>query len=321
MAITAVTGFTEPFQDTHPYYRGTYFVVVGRTATGSGNGTSSVAHGSAQIRLGQLTDFSFPYRFGGRFYLGVRAVITVAATASGLGTASSVAQVLRQRTASGSGTGDATSVALTVAIRSATGSGAGSQSSTGLHVSPRTASGSATGTASSDATIIYVRNGTASGTGSSTTISLHVVIRTGTGTGDGTSTSTSYLTAIRTATGTGEGTSTTVGARALFRACTGSGVGTSTANWTKSHIFRVPTTSTYAFAQRLGKSGADRLFSHTPKGIRQYNLFKLDDDTYQTTDPRTPERIVKVYYGGHDNFLDDTEVAELTAAGYGASIT
>jgi hypothetical protein len=40
--------------------------------------------------LGQLTDFSFPYRFGGRFYLGVRAVITVAATASGLGTASSV---------------------------------------------------------------------------------------------------------------------------------------------------------------------------------------------------------------------------------------
>jgi hypothetical protein len=43
VAITAVTGFTEPFQDTHPYYRGTYFVVVGRTATGSGNGSASVA--------------------------------------------------------------------------------------------------------------------------------------------------------------------------------------------------------------------------------------------------------------------------------------
>jgi len=28
-----------------------------------------------------------------------------------------------------------------------------------------------------------------------------------------------------------------------------------------------------------------------------------------------------VYYGGHDIFLDDTEVAELTAAGYGANIT
>jgi hypothetical protein len=89
----------------------------------------------------------------------------------------------------------------------------------------------------------------------------------------------------------------------------------------KSHIFRVPVTSTYPFAERLGTSGADRLFSFVPQGIRQYNLFKLDDNTYQITDPRMPERIVKVYYGGHDNFLDDTEVAELTAAGYGASIT
>ena len=321
MAITAVTGFAEPFQDTHPYYRGTYFVVVGRTATGSGNGSASVANGSAQIRLGQLTDFSFPYRFGGRYYLGVRAILTVTATADGLGTASSVAQVLRQRQASGSGAGDATAVALTVAIRTATGSGVGTMDSTGLHISPRTASGSGDGTSSTTTAIIYVRNGTASGTGSATTISLHVVIRTGTGAGDGTSTTTSYLTAIRTSSGSGEGTSTTVGARALFRTCTGSGLGTGTADWDKSHIFRVPTTSTYPFAQRLGESGADRLFSYVPQGIRQYNLFKLTDGTYQITDPRMPERIVKVYYGGHDNFLDATEIAELTAAGYGASIT
>ena len=321
MAITAVTGFAEPFQDTHPYYRGTYFVVVGRTATGSGNGSASVANGSAQIRLGQLTDFSFPYRFGGRYYLGVRAILTVTATADGLGTASSVAQVLRQRQASGSGTGDATAVALTVAIRTATGSGVGTMDSTGLHVSPRTASGSGDGTSSTTTAIIYVRNGTASGTGSATTISIHVVIRTGTGAGDGTSTTTSFLTAIRTSSGSGEGTSTTVGARALFRTCTGSGLGSGTADWDKSHIFRVPTTSTYPFAERLGESGADRLFSYVPQGIRQYNLFKLTDGTYQITDPRMPERIVKVYYGGHDNFLDATEIAELTAAGYGASIT
>ena len=321
MAITAVTGFAEPFQDTHPYYRGTYFVVVGRTATGSGNGSASVANGSAQIRLGQLTDFSFPYRFGGRYYLGVRAILTVTATADGLGTASSVAQVLRQRQASGSGAGDATAVALTVAIRTATGSGVGRMDSTGLHVSPRTASGSGDGTSSTTTAIIYVRTGTAPGTGSATTISIHVVIRTGTGTGDGTSTTTSFLTAIRTSSGSGEGTSTTVGARALFRTCTGSGLGTGTADWDKSHIFRVPTTSTYPFAERLGESGADRLFSYMPQGIRQYNLFKLTDGTYQITDPRMPERIVKVYYGGHDNFLDATEIAELTAAGYGASIT
>jgi len=321
VAITAVTGFTEPFQDTHPYYRGTYFAVVGRTATGSGNGSASVAHGSAQIRLGQLTDFSFPYRFGGRYYLGVRAILTVTATASGLGTASSVALVLRQRTATGSGVGDATAVALTVAIRTATGSGVGTMDSTGLHVSPRTASGSGDGTSSTTTAIIYVRNGTASGTGSATTISIHVIIRTGTGAGDGTSTTTSYLTAIRTSSGSGEGTSTTIGARALFGTCTGSGLGSGTADWTKSHIFRVPTTSTYPFAERLGESPADRLFAFMPQGIRQYNLFKLDDNSYQITDPRMPERIVKVYYGGHDNFLDDNEVAELTAAGYGASIT
>ena len=321
MAITAVTGFAEPFQDTHPYYRGTYFVVVGRTATGSGNGSASVANGSAQIRLGQLTDFSFPYRFGGRYYLGVRAILTVTATADGLGTASSVAQVLRQRQASGSGAGDATAVGLKVLLRSATGSGVGTMDSTGLHISPRTASGSGDGTSSTTTAIIYVRNGTASGTGSATTISIHVVIRTGTGAGDGTSTTTSFLTAIRTSSGSGEGTSTTVGARALFRTCTGSGLGSGTADWDKSHIFRVPTTSTYPFAERLGESGADRLFSYMPQGIRQYNLFKLTDGTYQITDPRMPERIVKVYYGGHDNFLDATEIAELTAAGYGASIT
>jgi hypothetical protein len=193
--------------------------------------------------------------------------------------------------------------------------------STGLHISPRTASGSGDGTSSTTTSIIYVRNGTASGTGSATTISIHVVIRTGTGAGDGTSTTTSFLTAIRTSSGSGEGTSTTVGARALFRTCTGSGLGSGTADWDKSHIFRVPTTSTYPFAERLGESGADRLFSYMPQGIRQYNLFKLTDGTYQITDPRMPERIVKVYYGGHDNFLDATEIAELTAAGYGASIT
>lgn len=343
MAITAVTGFAEPFQDTHPYYRGTYFRVVGRTATGSGDGSASVAHGSAQIRLGQLTDFSFPYRFGGRYYLGVRAILTVTATADGLGTASSVAQVLRQRQASGSGAGDATAVALKVAIRTATGSGVGTMDSTGnvihfylrtatgsgtgsetvtsIRVPVRTASASGSGTETADWNVNPVRSATGAGIGSATTISIHVVVRTGTGTGDGTSTASPRLTAIRTATGSGEGTSTTVGARALFRTCTGSGLGTGTADWTKSHIFRVPTTSTYAFAERLGESNADRLFSFMPQGIRQYNLFKLTDGSYQTTDPRMPERIVKVYYGGHDNFLDDAEIAELTAAGYGASIT
>lgn len=315
---------------------------IERTATGSGTGTSStttllvakrtglsLAESDAtaatkvtQLRLGALTDFGFPYYTGGRFYLG--AVIHVrSATGTGAGTETATRNIIYVRTATGDGTGTSnnsivvgrlrtgygaggatasdTAIGRIIPVRTATGSGVGTMDSTGLHIAPRTAS--------------------SSGVGSAATISIHVVIRTGTGAGDGTSTTTSFLTAIRTSSGSGEGTSTTVGARALFRACTGSGAGVSTANWDKSHIFRVPTTSTYPFAERLGESGADRLFSFVPQGIRQYNLFKLTDGTYQITDPRMPERIVKVYYGGHDNFLDATEIAELTAAGYGASIT
>lgn len=321
MAQTAVTGFTEPFYDTHPFYRATYFRVVGRTATGSGNGTSSVIHGSAQVRLGQLTDFSFPYRFGGRFYLGVRAVLTVTATADGLGTASSVAQVLRQRQASGSGTGSETAIDILVAVRTATGSGVGTMDSTGVHIAPRTATGSGTGSDTTVGKILPVRSATGNGVGSATTISIHVVVRTSTGAGEGTSATSSYVTVIRTSSGAGTGTSTTVGARALFRTGTGVGNGSGSADWDKSHIFRVPTTSDYPFAERLSTEPSDRLFSFVPQGIRAYNLYKLTDGTYQITDPRRPERIVKVYLGGHDNFLDATEIAELTAAGYGSSIT
>jgi len=97
VAITSVAGFTEPFRNTHPFYRYGY-VNATRTATGSGLGTQTA--------------------------IGAR-VVVVTATASGSGTASSVAQILRARSATGSGTGDATAVALSVRIRTATGSGAG----------------------------------------------------------------------------------------------------------------------------------------------------------------------------------------------------
>lgn len=320
MAQTAVTGYAEPFVDTHPFYRGTYFRVVTRTATGAGDGTSSVAHGASQTRLGQLTDFSFPYLTGGRFYLGVRAVITVTATASGLGTASSLANVLRQRQATGSGTGTGTATRIAVAVRTATGSGVGTFDSTGLHIAPRTATGSGTGTATVVGVLIPVRTATGSGVGSGTGVDIVVSVRTATGSGAGTGTGVWLLTSIRTATGSGTGTQTGVGARINRRTATGSGTGTGTATWVKSHIFRVPNTSTYAFATRYAE-GEDKLFAHTPQGIRAYNLYKLTNNTYQITDPRRPELIAKVYYGGHDIFLDDTEVAELTAAGYGASIT
>jgi hypothetical protein len=318
---TAVTGFKEPFVDTRPFYRGTYFQVVQRTATGTGIGTDSAVHGASQTRLGQLTDFSFPYLTGGRFYLGVRAVLTVTATASGLGTASSSANVLRQRTATGSGTGSQTATAILVAVRTATGSGTGTQTVTGLHIAPRTATGSGTGTSTSVEALIPVRTATGSGVGSGTGVDLVINIRTATGSGVGSGTGDWLLVSIRTATGSGEGTQTAVGARVNRRAAVGSGTGTGTADWVKSHIFRVGITSDYSFAARYPETNSDRLFAHTPQGIRAYNLYKLTDNTYQITDPRRPELVAKIYYGGHDIFLDDTEVAELTAAGFGANIT
>jgi hypothetical protein len=318
---TAVTGFKEPFVDTRPFYRGTYFQVVQRTATGTGIGTDSAVHGASQTRLGQLTDFSFPYLTGGRFYLGVRAILTVTATASGLGTASSSANVLRQRTATGSGTGSQTATAILVAVRTATGSGTGTQTVTGLHIAPRTATGSGTGTSTSVEALIPVRTATGSGVGSGTGVDLVINIRTATGSGVGSGTGDWLLVSIRTATGSGTGTQTAVGARVNRRTATGSGTGTGTADWVKSHIFRVGVTSDYSFAARYPETNSDRLFAHTPQGIRAYNLYKLTDNTYQITDPRRPELVAKIYYGGHDIFLDDTEVAELTAAGFGASIS
>lgn len=321
MAVTAVTGFTEPFQDTHPFYRATYFRVVGRTASGSGDGSASVAHGAAQLRLSKLTDFNFPFLNGGRFYLGVRAVFTVTATADGLGTASSVAQVLRQRQATGSGIGSETATDILVVVRTATGSGVGTMDSTGVHIAPRTASGSGSGSDTTVGKILPVRSATGNGVGSATTISIHVIVRTSTGSGEGTATTSSYLTAIRTSSGSGEGTSQTVGARALFRTATGLGEGTSTANWDKSHIFRVPITEGYPFAVRLSEAAPDRLFAHAPQGVRAKNLYRLSGGTYTTTDPRRPELITRTYFGGHDNFLTDAEITELTAAGYGSSIT
>lgn len=321
MAITAVTGFTESFSDTHPFYRGTYFRVVSRTATGSGDGSASVASGSAQVRLGQLTDFSFPYRFGGRFYLGVRAVVTVTATASGLGTASSSAQILRQRQATGSGTGSQTATRIVVVLRSATGSGVGTMDSTGLHIAPRTATGSGVGSATSTRQITPVRTAVGSGSGASSVTFIRVPIRTATGSGLGAGTAVDLVVNIRTATGSGAGTSVTLGGILYFRTATGSGAGSQTADWVKSHIFRVPYTYNYPGGYFGGGDAANRLGRYNRSGVRGRNLYKLTNGEYTIVDQRDLGQVAKLWYGGRDHFLTDAEVEELTAAGFGESIT
>ena len=321
MAQAAVTGFAEPFVDTRPFYRGTYFRVIGRTATGSGGGTSGVASGSAQIRLGQLTDFSFPFRNGGRFYLGVRAVLTVTATASGLGTASSSANVLRQRQGTGSGTGSETGIGVLVAVRTATGSGVGTMDSTGLHIAPRTATGSGAGSATVLGALIPVRTATGSGVGSGTAIDLVVNVRTATGSGDGAGTGVWLLVSLRTATGSGAGTETGVGARINRRTATGSGDGTGTADWDKSHIFRVPYTDTYGGGAFGMFDVENRLGSYYKTYTRGLNLYKLTNNEYTTVEQRDQGQVKKLWHGGRDHFLTDVEYAELVADGFGASIT
>jgi hypothetical protein len=228
--------------------------------------------------------------------------------------------------------------------RTATGSGVGTQTATGVHIRVRTATGSGTGTSTTTFTFFsfVYSDGSSTATGTSSTTTFHIKVRTATGSGVGTQSAsqtttvirqatasgignqsaTSLLTAKRTATATGTGTSVVVGARLKTETATGSGASIDVfAQWMKSHIFRVPITEGYPFAVRLSDSSPDRLFSHTPQGSRAKNLYRLTDGSYTTTDPRRPELITRIYYGGHDIFLTDPEITELTAAGYGSSIT
>lgn len=321
MASTAVTGFTEPYKNSHPYYRGTYYAVVSRTATGSGNGTSGVAYAAGQQRLGQLTDFSFPYRYGGRYYLGVRAVIIVTATASGQGTAGSVSYVLRQRQGSASGTSSQSATRKVVSLRTASGTGSSSFDAFGLRIVLRTATGSGSGTSSANWNVNPARTATGSGVGSSASVGTRVVLRTSNSPGSSGSSASRLLVALRTATGPANGSQTAIGARIRRVSASSTGQGAATAAWLKSHIFRVPYTDTYPGGYFGGGNSANRLRRYDRSNVRGLNLYKLTDGSYTTVEQRDQGQVAKLWHGGRNHFLTDDEVAELTAAGYGDYIT
>ena len=65
---------------------------------------------------------------------------------------------------------------------------------------------------------------------------------------------------------------------------------------------------------------ANRLAVHRAATARGRNVFQLTDLSYAENQPSDMSTVVKVYYGGHDIVVDATEVASLTAAGYGAYI-
>jgi hypothetical protein len=114
--------------------------IVGRTATGSAVGAQvAVISGPTQLRLGAVTDFSFPFLNGGRFYLGPAYYL---------------------RTASGSGAGSQSTVSIHVVVRSATGSGsAGASTSTDLEILFRSATGSGASSSEADPFLFVVRQG------------------------------------------------------------------------------------------------------------------------------------------------------------------
>lgn len=89
----------------------------------------------------------------------------------------------------------------------------------------------------------------------------------------------------------------------------------------KSHILRMPASDEYPGGLFANFDTNHRLRSYDRSGRRAPNLYKLTDGTYTTTEQRDQGQVVKVYLGSHSNFLTDTEVSELTAAGYGSYIT
>ena len=231
-------------------------------------------------------------------------------------------------------------------MRTATGTGlAGESASTTKEILIRTATGSGVGTGEADPFLFIVRLGTGSGLGSSSTTFIRGSVRAATGSGSGTQTATRVVTYIRTATGSGLGTQNAVRRVTFFRTASGSGLGTETASaieslprtatgsgvgsvsqnatWVKSHMFRVPQTTGFAFVEAYSEISwqpRERLFARLPNGTRVENLFELQDGSYTINDPRDGTA-VRVYLGSHVIPLTDEEVTNLTAAGYGAYIT
>lgn len=86
--------------------------------------------------------------------------------------------------------------------------------------------------------------------------------------------------------------------------------------------FRPPTDNLLSYTNPLERTGLGyQLFKFAPPEPRGRNVFKLNDNSYVETAPFDPATIVETYHGGHDHEVDATEVAALTAAGYGANIT
>jgi hypothetical protein len=126
---------------------------------------------------------------------------------------------------------------------------------------------------------------------------------------------------LRTATATGTGTQVCVGARRVDRSATASGTGSSTATQNKLFIFRTPSTTEIAAADRFDDTIAGRLFRYAQPTFTGPNVYKLVDGTFTEVEQRDYDLIRKIYYGGTKNFVSAEEKQELVSAGYGEYVT
>ena len=310
-----------------------------RTATGSGTGTQTAARLISRYRTatgtGQGTETTdrlvSRYRTATGSGLGTETVIyslvpTVKreATGSGLGTETVIGVVIKYATATGSGVGASNNTILLGLLRTAYGSGGATagDNATGLLTAYRTASSSGIGTSSVSQRRGVLRLATGSGTGTSTTVYFETFPRAATGSGLGSSAIQQLQSHLRSSTSLGEGSSAVIGARVVRVGSTGEGTGSYVPSvWVKSHIFRVPYTYNYPGATYRDEGAANRLQRYNRTNVRVRNLYELTDGSYTTVDQRDQGQVAKLWLGGHDHYLTDAEVVELTAAGFGASIT
>lgn len=87
-------------------------------------------------------------------------------------------------------------------------------------------------------------------------------------------------------------------------------------------IFRPPTDNLLRYVDRNQPFGLGyRLFRFFEAEPRGRNVFKLVDGSFVENDPADFDTIDKLYFGGHDNEVNEQEVADLIAAGFGDFIT
>ncbi len=66
---------------------------------------------------------------------------------------------------------------------------------------------------------------------------------------------------------------------------------------------------------------AYNLFRHFENEPRGRNVFLLTDGTYTENEPNDMTIVTRIYFGGSNNEVSASEVASLTAAGYGEYIS